>query len=152
MAKRIRGHEMNLDRDGGPVFPVDVVHDQLNSDLIFGQQTSHASGFQLGLSLRDYFAAHAPPVPQFIQDDFVAMLRQDQMDDLTLSWNDGILHRMATLEKRWRDRYADAMLSGRITAPPHPRPRRRHERAHPRAVAYGLRRGRRLPAEAQRQI
>lgn len=66
--------------DGGPAFPV----------------MTDAGCATSGMSLRDYFAAHAPPVPeQWLKD----------------SLNDGQL--LVEAEADWRFEHADAMLKAR---------------------------------------
>lgn len=54
-----------------------------------------------GMSLRDFFAAHAPKAPLWFKEE-----------DLELS---GTLDHPMNLEVAWRYRYADAMLAYRET-------------------------------------
>lgn len=71
---------MNNQNDGGPAFP---------------QPTHHGDGIQyLGISMRDYFAAHAPVVPE----DFDGQMGETQIERMI----------------RWRWFYADAMLAERM--------------------------------------
>ncbi len=51
MSKEI---SINLDRDGGPAFPVEVQSD--GNGGLRGYQTSHVGGWQVGLSIRELAA------------------------------------------------------------------------------------------------
>lgn len=53
-----------------------------------------------GMSLRDYYAAHAPAAPQWWWDRFKTVWQDD-------------LSRAAEHESQWRFAYADAMLKQR---------------------------------------
>lgn len=48
---------MNAQNDGGPAFPVEC---SWSGDKPHGLQTGPASGWETGLSVRDWFATHAP--------------------------------------------------------------------------------------------
>lgn len=83
--------------DGGPAFPVEIRN---TTDEAFigclGEEVKPKSfAIYTGVSVRDYFAAHAPAVP----NDF--------------GWADGetdLVQRMT----RWRYAYADSMLAARV--------------------------------------
>lgn len=46
--------------DGGPAFPVECYYANPSEELpLRGLQTGNSSGWELGLSMRDYFAAKA---------------------------------------------------------------------------------------------
>lgn len=83
--------------DGGPAFPNTGLQVTWGDD---GKQVEEREGLHAGMSLRDYFAAHAPPMdPQWHQDmraDSAMVYREDALAD-------------------WAYHYADAMLkaSGR---------------------------------------
>lgn len=70
--------------DGGPAFPRE------------DYQSIDAPG-QRGMSLRDYFAAHAPPAPAWWFEDYESALRDLDM--------------FAQHEAQWRMAYADAMIA-----------------------------------------
>ncbi len=75
---------MSAQDNGGPAFPVDEISQYDNS----------VCAQHFGVTVRDYFAAHAPEPP----NDF--------------AWKDGetdVVQRLV----RWRFAYADAMLKAR---------------------------------------
>lgn len=74
--------------DGGPAFPVDEVFDERRGDII--QYMSP------GMSLRDYFAAHAP-----------AMTEQWYLD------SGGATRHWIEAQSAFSYEYADAMLAAR---------------------------------------
>lgn len=76
--------------DGGPAFPSPAVYDPSREQV----HAASAYGADPGMTLRDYFAAHAPEVPA----DF---------DWANMECN--IVERLV----RWKWHYADAMLKAR---------------------------------------
>lgn len=50
---------MSAQNDGGPAFPVPVTEGPMSGNIIDGQHFGNA-----GMTLRDYFIAHAPEMPQ----------------------------------------------------------------------------------------
>lgn len=65
------------------------------------------------MTLRDYFMAHAPALPQAVLSDFIKGKEQDEAWKKTPRWNEGWLEAIAYQEARWRKTYADAMLKAR---------------------------------------
>ncbi len=89
--------------DGGPAFPC---------EMDFRAK---------GMSLRDYFAAHAPPLPQFIAERFLEMKRTNEPEDWgpnAMPWGPSYLKEFAAQEARWRLAFADAMLAKQPRAEP----------------------------------
>lgn len=84
---------MNVN-DGGPAFP--------NPPGAFNPHTGP------GMSLRDYFAAHAPEMP----DGWTGIVPLSER----LSRADDMLYRLI----EWRWFYADAMLAARLNTPTAP--------------------------------
>jgi hypothetical protein len=85
--------------DGGPAFP--VVYPHVNCD-----------GVDRGMTLRDYFAAHAPEA----SDEWIK--EQAERDRLRNPHGDSYKPaRRSVMELRaaWRYEYADAMLKERTT-------------------------------------
>lgn len=80
--------------DVGPAFPTLYLN---GSD---GSQFQSTDG---GMTLRDYFAAHAPALPPDIRNAFSKSLRGDGAD----------LQEHAKVCARWAHLYADAMLAER---------------------------------------
>ena len=66
-----------------------------------------------GMSLRDYFAAAAPPVPKWIMDAYIDNYKLNNLDECLPPWNDRVLRDIAYQEARWRLAYADAMMKAR---------------------------------------
>lgn len=94
--------------DGGPAFPtVPINHGYGPEDQGFG------IGAGAGLSLRDYFAAHAPPVPTIAAEAYLDSLKINEPEAMEIPWNGWVLERLAVQERRWRYAYADAMIAGR---------------------------------------
>jgi len=62
-----------------------------------------------GMTLRDYFAAHAPPLPHELQH-FAYEFAQVNSPDRTLGEK---CDRLLDIVSEWRYRYADAMLAAR---------------------------------------
>jgi len=78
------------DDDGGPAFPILNVHQSWDHDRgTYGVETDVTA---TGMSLRDYFAAHAPAPPSSMND-----------------WSDTALQSFAKNAYRW----ADAMMEAR---------------------------------------
>lgn len=63
-----------------------------------------------GLSRREYFAAHAPPLPEEIRKAYWQSLTVNEPDAVKLPWNSYIMERLAAQERRWRYLYADEMI------------------------------------------
>lgn len=66
------------------------------------------------VSLRDYLAAHAPPVPDVAMSRFLqckATNEPERWGPNALTWNEGNLKDIAFQEARWRVVYADALLT-----------------------------------------
>jgi hypothetical protein len=81
-----------------PAFPVPTDHGFVNEGAT-------------GMTLRDYFAAAAPPIPDdVLEDRMIALLRDVGTMPL---WNTGVLQQLAELNARWRGLCADAMLAER---------------------------------------
>jgi hypothetical protein len=81
----------------------------VSTNDIPGQDDARADGgpafsspFDEGMTLRDYFAAKAPSLPQHVQEAFVGK-RRDEID----------LQEYAKISARWRFIFADAMLAAR---------------------------------------
>lgn len=89
------GHDISYGpaRDGGPAFPCDT----FDPDVKGPEQWE-------GMTLRDYFAAHAPALPAPIRDAFVKALKRGDEVDLEVH---------AKVCARWSVLYADAMLKAR---------------------------------------
>ena len=63
-------------------------------------KSGHSNGHEMGMTLRDYFASHAPEVPHWFRikdDDAYPSAKDCQLDHLI----------------KWRWFYADAMLKAR---------------------------------------
>jgi hypothetical protein len=67
-----------------------------------------------GMTLRDYFAAHAPPLPADLMALAMEAADTDNPDKTHGEKSDVLLDIRAT----WNYRYADAMLAARTSAPP----------------------------------
>ena len=84
-------------KDGGPAFPAKV---SVNRDT--GEIQPHQFGsndfYTPGLSLRDYFATHAPPPPGWWIEQYGATTSLSEHGKLIADWS-------------WT--YADAMLAAR---------------------------------------
>jgi hypothetical protein len=78
-------------RDGGPAFPIQAFTARIGSAQVVCAPSP-------GLSIRDYFAAHAPPMPQAWRQ-----VRSDFRSE-------------AEAHARWALEYADAMLVERAKA------------------------------------
>jgi hypothetical protein len=83
---------MNKPNDGGPAFPSHGTMGEVIQD---------------GMSLHAYFSAHAPALPRFVLDSFVAAKKGGAVMDL---------NEHAKMCARWARLYADAML--RELSPP----------------------------------
>lgn len=59
---------------------------------------------------RDFFVAHAPPLPPVVYAAYVEHLQQEDPDAINLPWNEGVLRSLATQEARWRRVFADEMI------------------------------------------
>lgn len=80
--------------DGGHAFPAPPCGDSMTFE---DGRTTHQFSGSTGMTLRDYFAAHAPPAPTQLRN----------ASHLDLEMLAGI---------RWRWQYADAMLKARQAA------------------------------------
>ncbi len=89
-----------MNDDGGPAFPNPRVTD--SSDIVTQWET-------MGMSLRNYFAAHAPPLPAFVRDAFVGVSPQ-QFKDGKREYD---ISQLAEVTAHWNFLYADAMLKER---------------------------------------
>lgn len=88
-------------RDGGPVFPRQIVKD---GDGLWTMADAYLDVG--GATLRDYFAAHAPPMPQNLRRMAHEMETNDGKDTSDFG-------AFARYEAAWRWAYADRMLLGR---------------------------------------
>lgn len=88
---------MTTKNDGGPAFPCGEKY--ATQDLA-GVLTNHSKApFYSGMTLRDYFAAKAPPPPDWWMENY--------------SSRAGDLYTVADCVAQWNYVYADAMLSRR---------------------------------------
>lgn len=85
---------------GGPAFPMHDTRD-LSADTVFEEAL-----LRRGMALRDYFAAHAPPMPQNLRRLAHEMETNDGKDTSDFG-------AFARYEAAWRWAYADRMLLGR---------------------------------------
>lgn len=92
--------------DGGFAFPTTPINNGYGPEF-----SGPGTGSGPGMSIRDYLAAHAPPVPQVAADAYLKCLQQDQAELMEIPWNDGVLKALAFQEARWRWHFADALLS-----------------------------------------
>ena len=84
--------------DGGPAFPVEV--QSMPDGSIRPLQTGHMIGWANGLTVRDYFAAHCPAMPeQWFKDS------PRKKSDPLLHWGEA--------HATWSCFYADAMIAAR---------------------------------------
>jgi hypothetical protein len=86
--------------DGGPAFPVEVQNGP--DGKLTGIQTSNFTGFEMGMTLRDYFAAKA--MASWVQNGDALRSLYDK--------NSGIDHLRASVASI-SYAYADAMLTAR---------------------------------------
>lgn len=63
-----------------------------------------------GDATRNYFAAHAPPLPDEIRAAYIESLRLNEPEAMCLPWNEYTFRKLVMQEARWRVAYADAML------------------------------------------
>lgn len=96
---------MNDKNTGGPAFPEAGLSGLPNGEFIHGQS---------GMTLRDYFAAHAPEVPLEFDRAFTEKVAQIGIN------KDGIVYGPRKVFEndfermiRWRWNYADSMLKAR---------------------------------------
>ena len=61
-------------------------------------------------SARNYFVAHAPPLPDEVRTVYLESLRINEPEAMCLPWNEYTLGKLATQEARWRVAYADALI------------------------------------------
>jgi hypothetical protein len=87
--------------DGGPAFPTGELFD-------CGKVVAY---MEQGMSLRDYLAAHAPPVPAVAYEGYLDCLRTNEAESMQIPWNDHILKCLAVQEARWRWHFADELLT-----------------------------------------
>jgi hypothetical protein len=102
-------------QDGGPAFPTTPVNNGYDH-----QTTGAGTGSGVGMSIRDYLAAHAPPVPKVAYDGYLECLRTNEPESMEIPWNDHILRCLAFQEARWRWHFADELLSIRERNVRHP--------------------------------
>lgn len=95
----------NPDWDGGPAFPCSYVGTDLPHEGIGG-----------GMSIRDYFIAHAPPLPAFVINAYIESVKINEPEAVRLPWNEFLLKKLAVQEARWREQYADELLAQRAKA------------------------------------
>ena len=88
--------------NGGPAFPGTAVANP-------GEWAIAPSG----MSLHDWFAGQAPPIPQAVLNEWWIVLSTNEPEITDLPWNEGVLKKLATLYKRWGHIYADVMLAAR---------------------------------------
>jgi hypothetical protein len=67
----------------------------------------------LGMTLRDYLMAHAPPMPQVIFDAYLECYQTNEGEHPVPLWNEGALRAFAFQEARWRAAYASEVLRER---------------------------------------
>ena len=89
---------MSAANDGGPAFPT--------------AQSQFHDGLVGGMTLRDYFAAHSPPMPSDLGALALEAADVDNPDKTHGEKCDVLLPIVA----EWRYRYADAMLAARAGA------------------------------------
>lgn len=89
---------------GGPAFPAPEA----------GMEHFSAPSAYMGMTLRDYFAAHAPDVPNWFDRNYVEKVAQIGID------KDGVVNGLCMIPEtdcerliRWRWNYADDMLKAR---------------------------------------
>ena len=92
---------MQGDRTGGPAFPMAV-------DCSAGSRTE----YQIGMTLRDYFAAHCPHSFKFTMGDIAKYLELPSPNEQSLT-HDQIQLGREKLDAMRRYKWADAMLSER---------------------------------------
>ena len=86
---------------GGPAFPIE------------GTATPYAHG----MTLRDWFATKAPPIPHWWMEKEERSLQPPKWQEGMLAsdwdrlWNEFYMHRLAS----WAFHYADAMIAERVT-------------------------------------
>ncbi|KVP77502.1 hypothetical protein WJ92_02675 [Burkholderia ubonensis] len=111
---------METINDGGPAFPINdhqFVHrvgaaavegitDSAERDRIYTEATARASA---GMSLRDYFAAHAPAVPADFKAIMVPSLESGGRLTRAVKRPESETERII----RWRWHYADMVLRAR---------------------------------------
>lgn len=88
--------------DGGPAFPCEV---DWSMETLRGRQTANAGGIHMGLSLRDYYAAHAPI--SYVDAWYACGYKEAPKHD-----TERLL--AVTILALLRYEYADAMLSERL--------------------------------------
>lgn len=99
-------------KDGGPAFPLkrDPVARTIGAETIAAGGiggTKYEYQDQLGMSLRDYFAAHAPDAPSWWNADYLIDWRNKHGESpVREGFNLAML-------SAWRFAYADAMLEAR---------------------------------------
>lgn len=96
--------------DGGPAFPMPFLASAAGDNTTL--TVPFPGEVPAGMSLRDYFAAHAPPMPEYLRLEAEVQSRaaaHAQPDDID-AWQ-GIY---AYLLAKWATRYADAMLKARM--------------------------------------
>lgn len=84
--------------DGGAAFPVHLPPEIFNKLVL-----EHANPAIYGMSLRDWFATHAPEMPSRIRDQ---VIEASAVED---DWREAL----EAAEIKWRWQYADAMLKAR---------------------------------------
>ena len=94
--------------DGGLAFPT------VPSNNGYSPETSGpGTGSGPGMTLRDYFAAHAPPMPAIAICAYIKCLKTNEPELSDLPWNEWMLKQLANQERRWRYTYADQMIEGK---------------------------------------
>lgn len=98
-----------MNNDGGPAFPVAYEH-----SLTQGGTRSQEWG---GMSLRDYFAAHAPEIPQWFERKITrsVVVKESMKDGHPWFSPETVVTGEADMDWliRWRYTFADAMIKAR---------------------------------------
>lgn len=89
--------------DGGPAFPVLCDFD---ANVVTGHRTANSSGWEIGVSIRDYFAAHANISHIAVVSRAIKEHLKNE-GDMTKSRSD------ADIEATLRYEFADSMLAER---------------------------------------
>jgi hypothetical protein len=93
---------MTDNRTGGPAFPTQLLQNQNTGPELASAYYNECDG----ISLRDYYRAHAPPLPSV----FVEQWFRDGLKSYPAIRKRHWLDKLAHVERNWRDTYADAML------------------------------------------
>jgi hypothetical protein len=105
---------MSKFREGGPAFPFEYCNQtRSNQPQFFGTSVLAPGAAQqfAGMSLRDYFAAHAPAIPEeFKRIETITSTVTDNGDGTKRIISVKVLEPIEAYTARWNWAYADAML------------------------------------------